>query len=479
MYPEDAWQDGDCVITNDPWLATGHLPDIAVIMPVFFQGKLVGFCGSVAHSPDIGGSLSGQNTDLLEEGVLIPPVRLYRAGERNDDLARMLFCNTRLPELVQGDIEAQVSAVEVCRRRTVEFLQDTGMPDLATISRVIQAHSEKSMRAAISALPDGVYRSSVEADGFKDHPTRIVCTITVAGDTMKIDYGGTAAQNNRATNCTMNYTQAYSIYPLKCILDPFTRRNEGSYRPIEVTAPEGTLVNAKPGAAVAFRHLTGHLLSCAIYQALADVLPERVIADSGGAPALRLRFSGRRTDGRRFVLPLFASAGMGAGQMHDGLSTTAFPTNSGAGSVEALEATAPLLFVRKEYRQDSGGAGRQRGGLGQICEVENTTAERVEVAMIGDREKHPALGMLGGGAGATARADKQGGEPIGLKSRSILEPGESVTIYFAGGGGYGPPEERRPEMVAEDVLNGFVSRQAAEEVYQKTVNREPPSQSHP
>lgn len=465
MFPADSWQDGDCVITNDPWLATGHLPDIAVVMPIFWRGKLVGFSGSVAHSPDIGGSLTGQTRDLLEEGVLIPPVRLYRAGERNEDLLQLLLRNTRLPKLVRGDLEAQVAANEICRRRAAEFLEDTGLEDFVELSAAIHEKSEQAMRRAIAAIPDGVYHSAVDADGFDDHPTHLECTITVAGDSMKVDYAGTAKQNDRATNCTMNYTQAYSIYPVKCVLDPTTRRNEGSYRPIEVTAPEGTLVNARFPAAVVSRHLTGHLLSCALYQALVQAVPDQVIADSGGAPAMRIRFNGYDSQGARFTLPLFASAGMGASLVHDGLSTTAFPTNSGAGSIEALEATSPLLFRRKEFRPDSGGAGRHRGGLGQICEVENISPTPVEVSIVGDRETHPALGLLGGRPGAVAAAAMDGETPLRLKSRNVMAPGHAVTLMFAGGGGYGPPEERDEAAIVSDIENGLVSPEAAARDY--------------
>jgi len=464
-FPADSWQDGDCVITNDPWLATGHLPDVAVVMPIFHRGRLVGFSGSVAHSPDIGGSLSGQNRDLLDEGVLIPPVRLYRGGKRNEDLLNLLLANTRLPKLVLGDLEAQVAANEICRRRAAEFLEDTGLADFEALSQAVHTKSEAAMRRAIAAIPDGVYASVLDADGFDDHPTRIVCTITIKGDRMTVDYAGTAAQNSRATNCTLNYTQAYSIYPIKCVLDPLTRRNEGSYRPIEVTAPQGTLVNARHGAAVQARHLTGHLLSCAIYQALAQVVPEQVIADSGGAPALRIRFHGQDHDGQRFTLPLFASAGMGASRSFDGLSATAFPTNSGAGSIEALEAISPLLFRRKEFRPDSGGAGRQRGGLGQDIEVENLSPGPVEVAIMGDRERHPALGLLGGQPGAPAAARLDQDKPLRMKSRSHMQPGQAVTFSFAGGGGYGPPDQRDVDAIRRDVTNGVVTPKAALAAY--------------
>lgn len=464
-FPLDSWREGDCVITNDPWIGTGHLPDIAMIVPIFHKGALVGFSGTVAHTPDIGGSIGPENRELFEEGVCIPPIHFYRAGERSEDMVRLFLNNIRLPDLMLGDLEAQVTANEVCRRATSEFLSDTGLADLADLSAAIQGMSERSMRAAIGALPDGIYRSAVDLDGFDEFPTHIECAITVAGDEMKVDYAGSSSQIPRAINCTINYTQAYSIFPLKCVLDPFTRRNEGSYRPISVTAPEGTIVNARRPAAVAARHLSGHILSCAIYQALAGILPDRIIADSGGAPAMRARLGGVSDAGDRFQTMLFASAGMGASSSGDGLSTTAFPTNSGAGSLEVLEAVSPLLFHRKEFRADSGGAGKHRGGLGQTVEIENNSAAPMQVVVVGDREKHPALGILGGKPGACASASVDGVGPIRLKSRTLLPPGKTVTFNFAGGGGFGDPRERDPAALRRDLDLGFVTAEAAARDY--------------
>lgn len=464
-FPLESWRDGDCIITNDPWIGTGHLPDIAMIAPVFHKGALVGFSGTVAHTPDIGGSVGAANSELFEEGVCIPPIHLYRAGERCEDMLKLFLNNIRLPDLMLGDLEAQVTANEVCRRSTSDFLTDTGLDDLVDLSAAIQGMSERSMREAIRALPDGTYRSAVDLDGFDEYPTHIECAITVSGDEMTVDYAGSSPQIPRAINCTINYTQAYSIFPLKCVLDPFTRRNEGSYRPITVTAPEGTIVNAKYPAAVAARHLSGHILSCAIYQALAEILPDRIIADSGGAPAMRARLGGVNESGDRFQTMLFASAGMGASSGADGLSTTAFPTNSGAGSLEVLEAVSPLLFHRKEFRADSGGPGKHRGGLGQTIEIENISSRPMAVAIVGDREKNPALGIMGGKPGACASASVEGVGDVRLKSRTPLAPGKRVTFNFAGGGGFGDPAERDPAALERDLMLGLVTPEAAEREY--------------
>ncbi|MEU0511523.1 hydantoinase B/oxoprolinase family protein [Amycolatopsis sp. NPDC006125] len=462
-FPAGDWQDGDCVITNDPWIATGHLPDIAMITPIFHRGALVGFAGTAAHSPDIGGTPTMGATELISEGILIPPLRLFRAGRVEQGVKDLLLANVRLPGALWGDLEAQAAAHAVCRRRAQEFLSDFGEPDFERFAAEVHALADTALRTAIRELPDGVYRAGVDADGVEGHPTHIECAVIVSGDRITIDYTGTSAQVPFSTNSTLNYTRAYSVYPLKILLDPATRTNWGSYRAISVTAPEGTIVNPTFPAPVVARHLTGHLLSCAIYQALAPVLPDRVVADSGGAPALRVRFAGVDDDGRPFAQMLFANAGMGASQDKDGLSTTAFPTNSGSGSVEALEATSPLRFVRKELRAGSGGRGRRRGGLGQDIEVHNPTRRPVQMVLLGDRERHPALGLAGGEPGAAAHAVLDTGERVPLKSVSQLAPGASVLISFPGGGGFGPPEDREPHLAEADELGGYTTADAREE----------------
>ncbi|MCO5970603.1 hydantoinase B/oxoprolinase family protein [Actinoallomurus soli] len=460
-FPVETWCDGDIVITNDPWIGTGHLPDIAMVTPIFHGGVLVGFTGTAAHVPDIGGNPGMGVTDLMSEGLLIPPMHLQRAGTRNDALITLLLSNVRLSGQVWGDLEAQMAANDVCRRRAVEFLRDTDQADFAALSTAVHTTADRGMRRAIAAIPDGTYRSVTEADGVLGQPTHIECAVTVRGEDMVVDYTGSSPQVDYAINCTLNYTTAYSIYPLKILLDPFTRSNHGSYRSIRVTAPEGSILNPVFPAPVLARHLTGHLLSCAVYRALADVLPDRVIADSGGAPALRVQFSGRTPTGEPFALLLFASAGMGAGAAHDGLPTTAFPTNSGGGSIEALESSAPLLFEKKEFRADSGGAGTHRGGLGQDIEVRNTTDAPLRVVLLGDRSEHPALGVNGGLPGAVARVVDDEGAVRALKSVSVVRPGGGLTISFAGGGGYGPPAGRDRAAIAADLREGFITQEAA------------------
>src|SRR5688572_5285764 len=215
-FPLGTWREGDCVLTNNPWIATGHLPDITVVSPVFHEGRIVGFVGCAAHSPDVGGNLSATCRDLFEEGVCIPPMHLYRAGERNEPFVELFLNNVRLPEQVFGDLEAQCTANRVCCERAADFLHDSGEPDFERLATAVLDKADAAMRKAIAAIPDGRYVSTIEADGVPGHPTVIQCAVTVEGDRMVVDYEGSSAQVDKGTNCTINYTQAYSVYPIKC-----------------------------------------------------------------------------------------------------------------------------------------------------------------------------------------------------------------------------------------------------------------------
>jgi len=461
-FAPETWRPGDCVITNDPWLATGHLPDITVVSPIFYRDRLVGFAGSIAHSPDVGGALWGADCqEVFEEGVRIPPLRIMRQGVWNADVLEMFLANVRVPRQVQGDLEAQITANTVCAAGVVEFLEDSGLDDLAPLGAALAERTDAAMRRAIAALPDGEYSAVQEADGFDAQTTRIVCTVRIAGDEMEIDFEGTSEQIARGINCVMNYTHAYSVYPVKCALDPFTPRNEGSYRAITVRAPAGSILIPAYPAPVSARQLTGHLLAGAIYRALGPIMPERVIADCGGAPTMRCLFSGLDRHGDRFSQVLFASGGMGAAPMRDGLPTTAFPTNAGAGSIEAFESVAPLVVWQKQFRPDSGGAGRLRGGLGQVAEIEVRSPAPLRLSLLSDRREHPALGVLGGAPGACSDIRMSDGTRPHPKSRTTIGPGMRLTMSYAGGGGYGPPGERDPEALAADLRDGVVTEAGA------------------
>ncbi len=465
-FPAESWRPGDVVLSNDPWLGTGHLPDFVAVSGVFHQERLIGFVGSIAHSPDVGGSLwSADCREIYEEGIRVPPSLLMRQGAWNDVLIDLIKNNVRMPREVFGDLQAQVVANDVGARRLIEFMEDTGLRDLRDLSAALHRLTDQSMRRAISTVPDGIYRSTIEADGFDEQTTRIACAVEVRGDTMHIDYAGSSDQIARGINCVMNYTHAYSVYPIKCALDPFTARNEGSYKAITVSAPERSILNPTFPAPVSARQLTGHMLAGAIYKALAEVLPDKVIAECGGAPTMRGVFSGYDDDGNRFSQLLFSSGGMGAGQCRDGLSTTAFPTNVGAGSIEAFESIAPIVVWTKELRIDSGGPGTHRGGLGQTVEVEIMSRNSVQLSLLSDRHQHPATGIDGGLPGAPSVISLRDGTRPHPKSKTVIQPGELVTMQYAGGGGYGDPRERSRDALLDDIENGYVSAEAASMVY--------------
>jgi N-methylhydantoinase B len=464
--PKEKWCPGDCVITNDPWIATGHLPDVTMVSPIHYRGALVGFAGTIAHLPDIGGSLwSSDCRELFEEGLRIPPVKYLVEGKENQDVLDFILGNVRVPDQVQGDINAQLTAHKVCARGLCEFLEDTGMLNLGMLSRTLQNRADSAMRSAIEALPNGTYRSALDADGFDADETHIECALTVDGSKLHVDYAGTSRQIDRGLNSVMNYTYAYSVYPIKCALDPLTPRNEGSYRSVTVDAPLGSILNPRYPAPCNARQLTGHLLAGAIYAALAQAVPEKVIAESGSAPTLRSVYSGIDRQGNRFSQALFGMGGMGASTQQDGHSCIAFPTNSCCGSIEAFESISPLIVWSKVLRQDSGGAGRFRGGLGQEIEVEVVAPEALRLSLMSDRQKHPAKGLLEGKEGAPVEIFLADGTRPHPKSRSTLKPGDRLIMRFSGGGGYGDPKLRNRAAVAWDVRNGYVSIEAARRDY--------------
>jgi N-methylhydantoinase B len=467
IRPAAAWRAGDVGICNDPWLTSGHLPDITIVAPVFADGRLIAWTGSIAHMADIGGTLwSADTKEVFEEGLRIPPLLYLREGRPNEDLQTMIRANVRLPDPVLGDIAAQIAAGETAARGLRDLIQREGIDDLAPISAEICARTERAMRTAIAAIPDGTYRSELDLDGTGEEPVHIAVTVTKRGEEIFIDYTGTSPEVGRALNVVMNYTEAYSCYPVKCAIDPATPRNEGTYRMIHVTAPEGSILNPRFPAPVHARQLVGHTLAAAIYEALAPVLGERIIAESGSAPTLRVLVSGYRENRRRYTSILFINGGMGARAGQDGLSATCFPSNVVCGSMEIIEALSPLRIWRKELACDSGGPGRFRGGLGQDVEVELTGKQPATLSLLVERVRHPARGVLGGEPGASSRVVWNGRDSgFSLKGKSSIAAGDRLRVRYPGGGGFGDPRKRDRAAVASDVEAGLISKTVAREVY--------------
>ena len=471
-FPPETWRPGDVVITNDPWMGTGHRPDFSMATPVFLNGELVAFSGIIAHASDVGGSIfSADNRSVFEEGLGVPPMKLFSEGKPNENLFELIRYNVRVPEPVIGDFMAMVAGCEVAGRQLVSFMEEYGVEMLESLSQDIQSRAEEVMRQAIRKLPDGTYSHAISLDGFDD-PIQIACAITIDDDELEVNFAGTSEQVDQGgVNVVYAYTWAFTTYPLKCVLDPLTYRNEGSYRPFTIKAPEGSILNGTYPRAVSSRHLTGHCITAAVFGALAPVLPDTVLADSGSTPQYISFFSGVDGSMRPFSLMQFLSGGMGASSTEDGIHCCPFPTNSIPGSVEVSESVSPLVFWKKELLPDSGGPGRFRGGCGQDIVIEVKSPRRSELSVMSERWDFPAEGLSGGKAGGRAGAhgiatgSAKDERALPSKGRTALGPGEVIHLVTAGGGGYGDPEERDLELVREDLRNELISETAAKEIY--------------
>jgi N-methylhydantoinase B len=434
-YPAGSLEPGDVLITNDPWLVSGHKHDITIVTPVFLDGRLVGFAASNCHTVDVGGRVfSAGAPDIYEEGLTIPLMKLYRAGMRDETLINIIAGNVRSPDLVLGDLAAQVSANETAARRMVEFMRESDLEDLSPLADAMTRRTERLMRDAIRQLPDGIYTDSVELDGFDD-PLSISVAIEVAGDAITVDYAGTSAQVPKGINSVLNYTKAFTQYALKCLLSPDAPTNDGAFAPIEVRAPEACLLNARYPAAVGGRHLVGLYIPFAIFGALARILPDRIVADSSVLSALTL--TGVDAEDQRFIFTFFSSGGMGARAQKHGLDATAFPSNVANVPIEVMEHAAPVLVTCRELIANSAGSGTWHGGAGQRISLTLHTPHPAIVSCMVERTKSPPRGFLGGTAGQTARL-LLGSDEIDPKQNHRLLPGQHLVLETPGGGGLGP-----------------------------------------
>lgn len=465
VYPANTLRPGDVLITNDPHKTSGQLHDFTVITPIFDrQERLVAFFGSTCHAIDIGGrGLGADARSLFEEGLFVPITKWYDAGRPNAELVKIIRANVREPEQVLGDLHAQVAGNDVGGARLLEFMDEFGLDSIVPLADEIIGRSERAMRDAIAKLPDGVYTHSAQSDGF-DAPVTLAVTLTKRGDGIFADWTGTSAASDRGINVVLNYTHAYVTYALKCALCPEVPNNEGSFRPVEVTAPPGCLLNALPPAPVAGRHVIGHFLPGIIFGALAQALPQRVIAE-GAANIWATQLTGRRDTGEPWTYVWFSCGGTGARPTKDGLHTTAFPSGIMGVQVESIENLAPVQVHRREILRDSGGAGRFRGGCGQEMEVSVREGDAYILGPIFDRTRIPAAGYAGGRQGALGAIVIGNGRELRDKSQVTLPTSERFTLRLPGGGGFYDPWTREPAAVLDDVLDQFVSVAMAREQY--------------
>jgi len=451
------WQPGDVVIMNDPWISAGHVNDITIITPIFGEDGLAGFAGNSAHASDIGGLRFGaRGQDMYEEGLRIPALKLYSAGEPNETLFEMIKENVRLPDQVIGDIESQIAANATAGRKLNELLTEFGIKNLSSLAAVIMSRSESVIRAALSEIPDGIWSHEVKMDGI-DEPLTIKATVEVKGSNIHVDYTGTSPQVSFPLNCVPNYAFAHTVYPIRTALCPGLPNNDGVLRPITVSAPAGCLLNPLRPAPVGLRHITGAFCSPVVLGALAQIVPQKVIAESGGTPNCSLVISGEREDGSPFGDIIFSTGGMGARPNMDGLSCVVFPINISASPVEVLESTLPILYEEKEFIPDSAGQGEYRGGFGARHRFRIVSSGPIKLAPLVDKMKFPAKGIMGGKPGSLLKMWVDPPKNLPAKDYSFLEPGNTITIELPGGGGYGNPENRKSELIEKDIKAGLVS----------------------
>jgi len=454
VRPKEAWKPGDAMLTNDPWLGAGHLPDVTIVQPVFWRVKLVVFAGAITHISDVGGTLfGGQTREIFEEGLRFAPTLIQTADGPNETFFSVIRSNTRVPDEVIGDLHALMSANDAAARGVAQLLDEGELKDLDGFGAYVKDRCEIAIREAIGRIPNGVYAAEVSADGY-DEPIPLKCKITVSDEDIVIDYTGSSPQVPWPLNGVHNFTYAYTVYPLKCAIGPEVPNNTGTLRPFTVIAPEGSVLNGKHPAPVGLRHINGQLLQAMIYRALQPVMPEKVLAASGSPSAIAV-LSGRKRDGEGFVIYLFLAGGMGARHGRDGVSTVAFPATVTNVPLEVAEEAAPVRIERKEYRLDSSGAGRSRGGFGQEVRVRNVSDLPITVSMLTDRHRNAPLGLEGGEPGAKGEVFLESGELARSKGHTTLKPGDCLVIRTPGGAGYGDPAQRDPERIARDVASGF------------------------
>jgi N-methylhydantoinase B len=457
-FPIKQWHPGDFVVTNDPWMGTGHLNDVSAARPIFRGPALLGFAGVVAHMADIGGVMwSATSREIFEEGLQIPRMKLFARGEPNTTAFEFIRQNVRKPDIVEGDLYAMLAAVTVVDRRLNEFLDAFGADRWERLADEMISRAGAAMRNAIRAIPNGTYENEIFLDG-TDKPLPIRVKVDVKHDSIHVDYAGSADQVPYAINSPYCYTYAYTVYPLKCLCSPATPNNQGTFDAITVSAPVGSILNPTYPAPTSARMLSGHPLHAAIFGALADAIPDRVIADSS-APRPIVLVSGYRDDGVRFHMPFFLMGGLGASQHGDGPACLPYPTNVRSTPVELMESEAAILVEYKELVPDSGGVGMHRGGSAQEIKIRNRSSHPMYVSLITERTHTAPKGLFGGGDGLAPKFEMEDGTPINPKGIRVVGSGEAFVVRAHGGGGYGDPKMRSRELIERDLINGYASRE--------------------
>ncbi len=473
-FPTAAMRPGDHYITNDPWLGTGHLHDLTVVTPAFLHGRIVGLFANTAHVIDIGGlGMGPEGRSVFEEGLYIPILKCFDQGRPNETFFDFIRAGSRLPVELEGDVYSLCACNDAGARRLAEMMDEFAMDSLDALAGFIFDSSLAATLAEIGRLPQGTYAAEIYSDGYEE-PVRLAASMTILDDAIEVDYAGTSGLSNRGINVPPAYCRAYSCFGIKCVVAPEVPNNWASLTPFRMKIPDGCILNAPRPYAVSVRHVLGHLLPDLMMGCLHQAVPARVTAEGASAlwnPPLRGGGSvsgqarGNRPVVADFEIITFNSGGTGARPTADGLDATAFPSGVRTMPVEATENVAPVIFWRKELRPDSGGAGRTRGGVGQVMEIATKGELEFAVNAIFDRVGHPPKGREGGHEGAAGAVHLKSGATLRTKGFQIIPDGERLILQLPGGGGLGDPAAREPALVARDVRDGLVSAEAARERY--------------
>ncbi len=481
-FPPETLEDGDVIISNDPYMGGQHIMDVQTFAPVFFEGKVVGFVGSIAHQSDMGGAapggVAGGMTEIYMEGLRLPMVKLYKGFKENREIFDIITNNIRVPDRTIGDIKAQASSNFVGVQRLKEVYAKYGVETVRSCLNALLDYSEKRIREGLAAIPDGDFSGVdyIDDDGISDQPIKIQVNIHKKGDGVKVDFEGTDQQVKGNINCPVATAYAGVYYTIIGVVDPHVPPNSGCYRPCEVEIAEGLIVNPRMPAAVAARTNTSQKIVEAMLKALAQALPDRVAAGSHGQISTCGFSSIDPRTGKRFVYTEIQGGGAGARPGKDGRdgqdSHLARFMNT---PIEASEIEFPVRIERYEFLQDSGGAGQFRGALGLRKDIK-FLVDNVSFARYGDRQEFGPFGLFGGHDGAKGRFVLNPGTPgeqrLKSKGLSTLHLGDVVSLRLPGGGGYGDPRGRDPEQLCQDVRDGKVSHEAARELYGFVIDPE-------
>ncbi len=439
-FPPDSLTPGDVLITNDPYKTAGQLLDVTVLVPAWRKGKVIAFFGSTIHHTDVGGyGIGAGGRDCFEEGLWIPMCKLMVGGKRNPDVWKFILSNVRQPDHMAGDLHAQMASGEIGGQRLQALCDRARLDDIEELSDEIIRRSEEATRNSISMLPGGTYDGAATLDLADGSIIEIKTALTVdpAQGGITVDYAGSSPGSRWGINVVKNYTHAYTTFTIRSVLNPEIPNNHGSLAPIEVIAPEGSIVNAVPPQPTTARHVVGMFLPNALLKALAQVKPEQTMAEGSGA-VWTMQVNGQDDEGRPFITAMFTYAGgVGARATKPGLNACSFPTGVAAVPVEVVEASAPIRFHQKALRQGSGGAGAQPGGLGQTIVFSVDSHEPWQLNAVTSRLAAPPLGIFGGEPGRSGRF-LVNDQPVTSQTRMTMNPGDVIQLDLPGGGGYGP-----------------------------------------